>query len=683
MVFSVEGKEEKSDNTEEIGMRCLKCNNEIQQGAAFCSHCGAAVERTETIKKISLRCENCNGTLTVDEDKSVLACPYCGHKTLIVENDAVTIEKIRTSAHKEIELEKIKSSDRQYQMANEKEEKQEAKNQVEKFKKGKFSKFLIIAFLLSAILAYFYFSSSRILAGVLSVVQAVCFGSAWCMGMQIIKEKKRYIHILVAIVGILLIIPTMRSCGSVNPDENVKDTNWSVIFMGDKIPEPESKKLDIHENTETELWVDIMKVSDEDYYEYISACKEMGYTIEADENSIGYSAFNEEGYNLDISRYSSKNEMSIRLDAPTATGDLEWDKHSISSVLPAPKSTTGAYAYENEDEVKVVVANTSKEDYDEYLNSCIDCGFDVDSEKKETTYESYDKDGNRVFMSYEAGNKEMTITLYFPMEFKTTNWPTVGVGTLAPLPESLSLHVASDYGWVYSVYVENTTREEYEAYVQKCIDAGFKKDVSNYGDSVWADYSDDININVAYKGFDIMYVSVTGSLNEEYDSYTRKLTDREKNAGGSEEEETTPKPTEEPTPKPTEEPTPKPTEEPTPKPTEEPTPKPTEEPTPEPEPSSNYEKAYIRDMSNYDLYIMFDEDTKEVVYFGTNDTYVMKGTYSGKFSSGVTISWNDGWDEKFTHSGGSKATLVDGNGFDWEYKVCDVDDAQEVLDDLR
>ena len=80
---------------------------------------------------------------------------------------------------------------------------------------------------------------------------------------------------------------------------------------------------------------------------------------------------------------------------------------------------------------------------------------------------------------------------------------------------------------------------------------------------------------------------------------------------------------------------------------------------------------------------MFDEDSKKVVYFGTNDTYVMKGSYSGSFSSGVTISWDDGWDEKFTHSGGNSATLIDGNGFDWEYKVCDVEDAQEVLDDLN
>ena len=95
-------------------------------------------------------------------------------------------------------------------------------------------------------------------------------------------------------------------------------------------------------------------------------------------------------------------------------------------------------------------------------------------------------------------------------------------------------------------------------------------------------------------------------------------------------------------------------------------------------------KAYIRDMSNYDLYYMFDTDTKTVVYFGTNDTYIERGTYTGDFSTGVTITWSHGeWTEKFTHKSGSYATLIDGNGWDWEYKVCDVGAAQRILDGLQ
>ena len=115
-----------------------------------------------------------------------------------------------------------------------------------------------------------------------------------------------------------------------------------------------------------------------------------------------------------------------------------------------------------------------------------------------------------------------------------------------------------------------------------------------------------------------------------------------------------------------------------------PTPEETEKPTEPDEPESEYEKAYIRDMSNYDLYYMFDTDTKTVVYFGTNDTYIERGTYTGDFSTGVTITWSHGeWTEKFTHKSGSYATLIDGNGWDWEYKVCDVGAAQRILDGLQ
>ena len=118
------------------------------------------------------------------------------------------------------------------------------------------------------------------------------------------------------------------------------------------------------------------------------------------------------------------------------------------------------------------------------------------------------------------------------------------------------------------------------------------------------------------------------------------------------------------------------------KPTEKP--EETETPTTPAEPESEYEKAYIRDMSNYDLYYMFDTDTKTVVYFGTNDTYIERGTYTGDFSTGITITWSHGeWTEKFTHKSGSYATLIDGNGWDWEYKVCDVGAAQRILDGLQ
>ena len=84
--------------------------------------------------RISLKCKRCNGTLTVDEGKSILACPYCGAKELIIESDAVTIEKIKADTQKTIEHERLKSEENQ-QIREE--EKEYRKN----FTKSKFFKF--------------------------------------------------------------------------------------------------------------------------------------------------------------------------------------------------------------------------------------------------------------------------------------------------------------------------------------------------------------------------------------------------------------------------------------------------------------------------------------------------------------------------------------------------------------
>lgn len=56
---------------------------------------------------ISLRCEDCLGTMEVDENREVLTCPYCGSKKMLPVSDAVKIEKIKQEA----EIEKTRLDD--------------------------------------------------------------------------------------------------------------------------------------------------------------------------------------------------------------------------------------------------------------------------------------------------------------------------------------------------------------------------------------------------------------------------------------------------------------------------------------------------------------------------------------------------------------------------------------------
>ena len=42
-----------------------------------------------------LQCENCGGELTVNENGKYLICPFCGSQKLMIDSDAVAVEKLR------------------------------------------------------------------------------------------------------------------------------------------------------------------------------------------------------------------------------------------------------------------------------------------------------------------------------------------------------------------------------------------------------------------------------------------------------------------------------------------------------------------------------------------------------------------------------------------------------------
>ena len=77
-------------------MFCSKCGNELGAGDAFCRECGAKVN-AQSNNIIHLTCQNCGNSMTFDDDKQIVACPYCGSKELLLESDDVKIERIKSN----------------------------------------------------------------------------------------------------------------------------------------------------------------------------------------------------------------------------------------------------------------------------------------------------------------------------------------------------------------------------------------------------------------------------------------------------------------------------------------------------------------------------------------------------------------------------------------------------------
>lgn len=317
----------------------------------------------EKLKTQSTVCTNCGGQLDIDNLKDIVECPFCGTSyqvnELINESDAVRIEKIKTNAQQEIEKEKLKHEVERNNTQKEEEE-------ITKFKKSKFSKVLLIFFVISVL---FFFAGKGFLVKLLTFIQAVLFIGAWLMGAKVIKEPKKRIHTVLAIIAFVLIIPIISINGG-NSVTNSEKIVWNDIVMSEILPKPKGNKGRILTNSEESLSVYITKSSREDYSKYVEECKGKGFTVESKKDTNSYDAYNIDGYKLRI-YYAGK---------------------------------------------------TSKDDFTTYSNSVLNAGFSEGYSSGDTYFEGKNSDGYKVHIAYQ-GNNVIRISLDAPKENEKTESP--------------------------------------------------------------------------------------------------------------------------------------------------------------------------------------------------------------------------------------------------------------------
>lgn len=100
-------------------------------------------------------------------------------------------------------------------------------------------------------------------------------------------------------------------------DTGAENFEWLETGLSTKVPKLDSHKGTIVTNTDTELWIRLEDVTYNEFEKYVSACKELGYTVDAKKDTNGYEACNSQGYSLDVYLWSStKGTLDIELKAP-------------------------------------------------------------------------------------------------------------------------------------------------------------------------------------------------------------------------------------------------------------------------------------------------------------------------------------------------------------------------------
>lgn len=228
------------------------------------------------------------------------------------------------------------------------------------------------------------------------------------------KQSVKKHRIVAGLLSVVMLFG-LNGCGD---DSEAERVDWTILELGDVLPQPKSKTGEIHTNTESDLWVDISKTSETEYKEYIEACKEKGFTIDSESSSIGFSAYNADGYKLDLTHYKSSEEISIRLNSPMEMSEIQWPKSEIGTLLPIPKSTVGQISWEASYGFVIYIGETTKEEYNAYVDECWERGFTLDYHKGDTSFWADNEDGYHVSLKYE-GNNIMFIRIDEPDEVKT------------------------------------------------------------------------------------------------------------------------------------------------------------------------------------------------------------------------------------------------------------------------
>lgn len=324
-----------------------------------------------------MKCANCSAIMEVDLERRMATCSYCGNKQILKDSDAVEIERLRTEAHKEIELAKLK--------------------QVKpKGKKGLIALLVITIVLFLA--SFGQLMEAELILGLFTLAQAVALLVAWFLFK---KGKGKKLAIGLIILSFILIFPFSY----ISDMEKKFQIDWPDTAMTQMLPEPISKYGYVTRSTPTVFECELDEVQAESYKGFLAEVKARGFTI-VDDNIRGhYEAFNKDGYFLSLFFYETGGHLYITLSAPLKLTELSWPPTELANNIPKPPSTKGLVEKLSSNSFLITIGDVDEEDFHNYMMSLIAHGYDGYSyEKGKFKVSTRDGKGNNIMLRYFVNN---------------------------------------------------------------------------------------------------------------------------------------------------------------------------------------------------------------------------------------------------------------------------------------
>lgn len=266
-----------------------------------------------------------------------------------------------------------------------------------------------IVIVILSIMTLVAFLAGKTFSAIIALVAVALAVISILMRKQIIKTSKSWLHIIALALAIIIAIPYI---GFFRTDYgNAESFKWTDLKLSQMLPKPHICFGEVYSNYDDYLSLIIYKTNKEQYKDYINKCKEIGFTVETDDNDCTFDAFDKKGYKLSLYHYESN--MSITLDAPEKFDTFEWPNNNLGKLLPAPKSNIGKINKNEATEFKAFVSNTPLEEFKVYYKLCADKGFNIEKNESEKQYSAKNIDGYKLSVDY-IGNSVIEITITEP-----------------------------------------------------------------------------------------------------------------------------------------------------------------------------------------------------------------------------------------------------------------------------
>ena len=197
-----------------------------------------------------------------------------------------------------------------------------------------------------------------------------------------------------ALMMSLLFIASLCACGG---------EKWPTSGLGAMLPKPSAGTVKSINEFDQTFSAMVENISKDGYESYVSACKDKGFTVDAEEDS-DYTAFNEDGYKLMLNYMEYSKMLDIDLDKPIEMGTLRWPDSALGKAVPKPASDKGSVKTDTDSQFIIYVGGFEIDKLDGYIETCIKAGFSEDYDRGEKYYHAYDKNNYYLSISYEGFN---------------------------------------------------------------------------------------------------------------------------------------------------------------------------------------------------------------------------------------------------------------------------------------